>query len=50
VQPAYTKNLAFQGGFAYPIPLALNQAKGEYRVTATEVISGYTQTVVFTVE
>ena len=50
LQEAYTKNLAFQGSFTYPIPLALNQAKGEYRVKVAEVISGYTQEVMFNVK
>jgi len=47
---AHTKNLAFQGRFTYPIPLALNQDRGEYRVRVTEVISGYTQELTFSVE
>lgn len=48
-QPAYTKNIAFQGAFDYPIPLALNQEKGQYSIRVTEVITGYTQRISFTV-
>lgn len=47
---AYTKNAAFQGDFTYPIPLALNQEKGTYRVKVTEIISGYTQEATFNVK
>jgi hypothetical protein len=43
LQEAHTKNLAFQGSFTHPIPLALNQERGLYSVRITEVISGYTQ-------
>ena len=50
VQDAYTKNLAFEGRFTHPIPLALNQQKGPYRVQVTEVISGFTQEVPFDVQ
>lgn len=50
VQEAYTKNLAFQGDFTDPIPLALNQEKGEYRVKVMEIISGYTQEMKFIVK
>jgi ribosomal protein S27E len=50
VQAAYTKNLSFQGSFASPIPLALNQEKGDYRVKVMEVISGHTQELTFTVK
>jgi hypothetical protein len=49
VQEAYTKNLAFNGSFTYPIPLALNQDQGEYRVKVTEVISGHTQEMLLVV-
>ena len=41
LQEAYTKNLAFQGGFAHPIPLALNQGKGQYVVRVREMIAGF---------
>jgi hypothetical protein len=47
---AHTRNLAFNGSFIYPIPLALNQAQGEYRVNVTEVISGHTQEMRFVVK
>jgi hypothetical protein len=47
LQEAFTKNLAFQGHFTHPLPLALNQPQGSYRVKVTEVISGYTQDVTF---
>ncbi len=50
IQEAYTKNLAFEGSFTYPIPLALNQEKGPYRVKVTEVISGHTRDVTFNVD
>ena len=50
VQPAHTKNLAFQGRFTYPIPLALNQKPGVYCAKVMEVISGYTQVLTFHVE
>ncbi len=46
----FTKNIAVQGKAIYPIPLALNQEKGEYHVRATEVISGFTQEISFKVE
>jgi hypothetical protein len=49
IQAAHTRNLAFAGSFVQPIPLALNQAKGEYRVRATEVISGHTHELEFSV-
>jgi hypothetical protein len=49
VQEAYTQNLAFSGDFSHPLPLALNQAPGTYRVRVTEIISGHTQEVVFNV-
>jgi hypothetical protein len=49
VQEAYTKNVVVQGGFAHSIPLALNQEKGVYHAVTTEIISGYTQEVEFTV-
>jgi len=49
VQEAYTKDLAFEGSFTHPIPLALNQEKGSYRVRVTEVISGFTQELPFDV-
>ncbi len=49
MQEAYTKNLACNGSFTHPLPLALNQAPGTYRVRVTEIISGYTQEVAFTV-
>lgn len=47
---AHTKNLAFQGSFSHPIPLALNQERGVYRVKIMEIISGYTQEVKFSVK
>ena len=50
LQEAYTKNLAFQGSFTYPLPLALNQEQGLYSVKVTEVISGYTQDATFRVK
>jgi hypothetical protein len=39
VEP-YTKKLAVKGAASHHIPLALNQAKGEYSVRLTEIISG----------
>ena len=49
LQKAYTKNLAFRGDFAHPIPLALNQEKGEYLVRVREMIAGFTAEARFTV-
>ncbi|MBI3923069.1 MAG: hypothetical protein HY318_16735, partial [Armatimonadetes bacterium] len=49
VLEAHTKNLCFQGAFEYPIPLALNQENGEYRVKVVEVITGFTQEMSFDV-
>jgi hypothetical protein len=49
-EEAYTRNVAFQGTFSYPIPLALNQTKGEYVVRATDVISGNTRELPFRVK
>ncbi|MBI4025397.1 MAG: beta-galactosidase [Verrucomicrobia bacterium] len=49
-QEAHTKNLAFPGVFTHPIPLALNQKRGVYRVKIMEVISGYTQEMKFSVK
>ena len=46
---AYTKKLAVKGATTHRIPLALNQAKGEYTVRLTEVISGQRQEVKLTV-
>ena len=40
---AYTKKLVVKGAASYYIPLALNQAKGEYTVRMTEIISGQRQ-------
>lgn len=48
--PAYTKNLAVKGSVTHPIPLALNAKPGEYRIRATEIISGLTQEIVFRTE
>lgn len=50
IQEAYTTNLSFAGSFTHPLPLALNQQPGSYRVRATETVSGYTQDVAFTVK
>ncbi|HOL21324.1 MAG TPA: beta-galactosidase [bacterium] len=50
IQDAYTKNLDFQGNFTYPIPLALNQQRGEYIVKVMELVSGYTQELKFNVK
>jgi len=50
IQEAFTKNLAFNGSFTYPIPLALNQQKGDYTVKVAEMISGYTQELRFSVK
>ncbi len=50
IQEAYTKNLSFNGSFTYPIPLALNQMSGNYHVKISEIISGYTQEIVYVVE
>ena len=49
LQEAYTKNLAFQGGFAHSIPLALNQEKGQYVVRVREMIAGFVAEARFTV-
>lgn len=50
VQQAYTKNLPMAGRFTHPLPLALNQEQGPYRVRLTEVISGFTQEASFEVQ
>ena len=44
------KALSLTGGFEWPIPLALNDPKGVYRVTAEEIASGLSKTVSFRVE
>ena len=50
LQDEYTTNLTFAGSFNHPVPLALNQPPGTYRVRVTEIVSGYTQETDFTVE
>ena len=45
-----TRNIGFQGSFVFPIPLALNKAKGDYQVRVTEVVTGSTQTLSFNVK
>ncbi len=43
----WTKNIAFDRSFKYSMPVALNAAKGSYKVRVTEVVSGMTQEVGF---
>jgi hypothetical protein len=48
--PEFTKNLTVKGSLGHHLPLALNQAKGSYEVTVSEIISGYRQAVTFRVK
>ena len=46
---AYTKKLAVKGATTHHIPLALNEARGEYTARLTEIISGRRQELRLTV-
>ncbi len=48
--PWLTRNVLCKQGFTYPLPLALNAEKGAYEVKATEVITGMTEAITFTVK
>jgi hypothetical protein len=48
--PEFAKNLTVKGALRHPLPLALNQQEGEYRVQLTDVVSGSTQGLTFRVK
>jgi hypothetical protein len=48
--PEFAKNLTVKGSLRHPLPLALNQQEGEYRVQLTDVVSGSTQGLTFRVK
>lgn len=46
----HTRNVSVPGAVQHPIPLALNQEPGEYRVRVMEIISGHVQEAAFRVK
>ena len=46
----HSKNVGVRGAGRHAIPLALNQEPGEYRVRATEIISGHMREITFRVK
>ena len=47
--PEFDANISYNGSFELPLPLALNQP-GAYEVTVTDVVSGISNTLAFTVK
>ena len=47
--PEFDANISYNGSFELPLPLALNQP-GAYEVTVTDVVSGISNTLDFTVK
>lgn len=48
--PEYSKNIVVRGALQHALHLALNQEKGKYTLRLTEIISGHTQEVSFSVK